>query len=133
MINSKNHNPDILSCLANLSNDEVFTPPDVANRILDLFPKEFWSNPKISFLDPFSKSGVFLREIAKRLIAGLEKEFPNLDERINQVPTFIKNESLQDELYTGLNNNEPGFNQDNASYKSTISYANHVARMYGKL
>ena len=85
MINSKNHNPDILSCLANLSNDEVFTPPDVANRILDLFPKEFWSNPKISFLDPFSKSGVFLREIAKRLIAGLEKEFPNLDERINHI------------------------------------------------
>ena len=85
MINSKNHNPDILSCLANLSNDEVVTPPDVANRILDLLPKELWSNPKVSFLDPFSKSGVFLREIAKRLIAGLEKEFPNLDERINHI------------------------------------------------
>lgn len=30
------YNPDVLSCLANLSNDEVFTPPEVANSMLDI-------------------------------------------------------------------------------------------------
>ena len=30
------YNPDVLSCLANLSNDEVFTPPEVANAMLDM-------------------------------------------------------------------------------------------------
>ena len=28
-------NTDVLSCIANLSNDEVFTPPDFASRMLD--------------------------------------------------------------------------------------------------
>jgi hypothetical protein len=68
-----NYNPDVLSCLANLSNDEVFTPPHLANQILDLLPIEIWSNKDAKFLDPVSKSGVFLREIAKRLMVGLEK------------------------------------------------------------
>ena len=71
------HNPDILTCLANLSSDEVFTPPKLVNEILDMLPQELFKNPETTFLDPVTKSGVFLREIAKRLIAGLEKEFPN--------------------------------------------------------
>lgn len=79
------YNPDVLSCLANLSNDEVFTPPDLANRILDMLPEELWSDKNTRFLDPVSKSGVFLREIAKRLIAGLEKEFPDRQERLNHI------------------------------------------------
>lgn len=62
----QNHyNPDVLSCLANLSNDEVFTPPVVANRMLDLLPPDLWSNPQATFLDPACKTGVFLREIAR--------------------------------------------------------------------
>ncbi len=61
------HNPDVLNCLANLSNDEVFTPPRIANQMLDLLPQEIWSNKEAKFLDPFCKSGVFLREIAKRI------------------------------------------------------------------
>lgn len=80
-----NYNPDVLSCLANLSNDEVFTPPNLVNNILDLLPNEFWSNPDAKFLDPVSKSGVFLREIAKRLINGLEKKIPNKQKRINHI------------------------------------------------
>jgi len=80
-----NYNPDVLSCLANLSNDEVFTPPSLANQILDLLPKNIWSNKDARFLDPVCKSGVFLREIAKRLMAGLEKEFPDLQQRINHI------------------------------------------------
>ena len=80
-----NYNPDVLTCLANLSNDEVFTPPGLVNNILDLLPKELWSNPDAKFLDPVSKSGVFLREIAKRLMTGLEKKIPNKQKRINHI------------------------------------------------
>ncbi|MDD4556820.1 MAG: Eco57I restriction-modification methylase domain-containing protein [Alphaproteobacteria bacterium] len=83
----KNYNPDVLSCLANLSNDEVFTPPQLANQILDMLPQDLWSNKKTTFLDPCCKSGVFLREIAKRLIIGLEKEIPNLQKRLNHIYT----------------------------------------------
>ena len=79
------HNPDVLSCLANLSNDEVFTPPRLVNDILDLLPKEFWRNKQMTFLDPVSKTGVFLREIAKRLMAGLEHQIPNAQERANHI------------------------------------------------
>lgn len=81
----KTYNPDVLSCLANLSNDEVFTPPEVANEMLDMLPAEIWSDPDATFLDPACKSGVFLREIAKRLIKGLEGEFPDLDERLEHI------------------------------------------------
>lgn len=79
------YNPDVLSCLANLSNDEVFTPPEVANAMLDMLPQELFRNPDTKFLDPACKSGVFLREIAKRLILGLERQFPDLQERIDHI------------------------------------------------
>jgi site-specific DNA-methyltransferase (adenine-specific) len=73
--------PDILECIANLSSDEVFTPPQLANSILDLLPKEVWHNKDLTFLDPSCKTGIFLRECAKRLMVGLEKDFPDEDER----------------------------------------------------
>lgn len=79
------HTPDVLSCLANLSNDEVFTPPDVVNQMLDLLPQELFSNPNTTFLDPACKTGVFLREIAKRLLVGLQYKIPNLQERIDHI------------------------------------------------
>lgn len=79
------YNPDVLSCIANLSNDEVFTPPEVANKMLDLLPEEIWRDPTIKILDPGCKSGVFLREAAKRLIDGLEKEYPVLEERLEHI------------------------------------------------
>lgn len=84
MANS-NYNPDVLNCIANLSNDEVFTPPELANKVLDLLPQELFSNPKSTFLDPFSKSGVFLREIVKRLDRGLESQIPDRQERIDHI------------------------------------------------
>lgn len=80
-----NYNPDVLSCLANLSNDEVFTPPQLANQMLDMLPQELFRSPKTRFLDPCTKSGVFLREIAKRLIAGLADKIPDLQERIDHI------------------------------------------------
>lgn len=81
----KIYNPDVLSCLANLSNDEVFTPPEIANQMLDMLPQELFQNPDTTFLDPACKSGVFLREIAKRLIVGLESQFPDLQERVDHI------------------------------------------------
>lgn len=80
-----NYNPDVLSCLANLSNDEVFTPPTIANQMLDMLPNDLWSNPDAKILDPCCKSGVFLREIAKRLIDGLAHKIPDLQERLNHI------------------------------------------------
>ena len=82
MMNS--YNPDVLSCLANLSNDEVFTPPEVANAMLDLLPQELFSDPNTTFLDPACKSGVFLREIAKRLLDGL---LPGWKQRVETMDT----------------------------------------------
>lgn len=85
MPTQNNYNPDVLSCLANLSSDEVFTPPKLANEILDLLPKEIWKDKNVTFLDPVCKSGVFLREIAKRLLEGLRDEIPDIEKRINHI------------------------------------------------
>jgi site-specific DNA-methyltransferase (adenine-specific) len=91
---SQSRNPDVLSCIANLSSDEVFTSPSLANQMLDILEQSWstanqganiWKNSNIKFLDPFTKSGVFLREITKRLILGLEGEFPNLQDRVNHI------------------------------------------------
>ena len=84
MLNS-NYNPDVLNCIANLSNDEVFTPPELANKMLDLLPQELFRSPKTTFLDPFTKSGVFLREIVKRLDKGLETIIPDRQQRIDHI------------------------------------------------
>ena len=81
----KAYNPDVLECIANLSNDEVFTPPKVANAMLDLLPKELFESTETKFLDPACKSGVFLREITKRLIKGLESKIPDLQERLEHI------------------------------------------------
>jgi len=87
MILSTNYNPDVLTCLANLSNDEVFTPPQVVNRMLDMLPAELFRSKETKFLDPVSKSGVFLREIAKRLMIGLESQIPDIHERADHILT----------------------------------------------
>ena len=92
----RGRNPDVLTCIANLSNDEVFTPPEFAKRMLDTLAEAWaadnegasiWADSSVRFLDPFTKSGVFLREIAKRLIAGLETEIPNLQTRVDHILT----------------------------------------------
>lgn len=79
------HKPDILDCISHLSSDEVFTPPKLVNDILDTLPQELFKSPATKFLDPCCKSGVFLREIAKRLIDGLEEVIPNLEERLEHI------------------------------------------------
>jgi hypothetical protein len=89
-------NPDVLTCIANLSNDEVFTPPELANQMLDTVEQAWaeanggastWADPTVRFLDPFTKSGVFLREITKRLVDGPAEEIPDLNERVDHILT----------------------------------------------
>ncbi len=87
MLNNHSYNPDILSCIANLSSDEVFTPPELVNQMLDLLPQDIFSDKNSRFLDPACKSGVFLREIAKRLDKGLEAKIPDLQKRLNHIFT----------------------------------------------
>ncbi|MGE3244131.1 MAG: Eco57I restriction-modification methylase domain-containing protein [Pirellulales bacterium] len=81
------HNPDILTCLANLSADEVFTPPKLASSMLDILPRDLFRRPDTTFLDPVCKSGVFLREIARRLNDGLKDQMPDDQARINHILT----------------------------------------------
>lgn len=92
----RGRNPDVLTCIANLSNDEVFTPPEFANRMLDTLAEawaasyggaDIWADKTVKFLDPCTKSGVFLREITSRLTKGLEQEIPDLEKRVNHILT----------------------------------------------
>jgi len=92
----RGRNPDVLTCIANLSNDEVFTPPGFANQMLDTLADAWaadhkganiWADKTARFLDPCTKSGVFLREITNRLTKGLADEMPNVDERVNHILT----------------------------------------------
>ena len=95
------HTPDVLSCLANLSNDEVFTPPEIANKMLDLLPQELFQSDKTKFLDPACKTGVFLREIAKRL---LDYQMPGYQDRmasINEYKRLGVKLSESDKTYEG--------------------------------
>lgn len=84
---NNNYNPDVLTCLANLSNDEIFTSAKVANDMLDLLPSSLWKDPDATFLDPCCKTGVFTREIVKRLIEGLKDIIPDSEERVNHILT----------------------------------------------
>ncbi|MCB0786740.1 MAG: Eco57I restriction-modification methylase domain-containing protein [Flavobacteriales bacterium] len=92
----RGRNPDVLTCIANLSNDEVFTPPDFANRMLDTLAEAWaannkganiWADPTVTFLDPCTKSGVFLREITSRLTEGLKDQIPDLHKRVDHILT----------------------------------------------
>jgi hypothetical protein len=92
----RGRNPDVLTCIANLSNDEVFTPPGFAGQMLDTVADawadindgaDIWADPNVRFLDPVAKSGIFLREIAARLTHGLAAEIPDLQERVDHILT----------------------------------------------
>jgi site-specific DNA-methyltransferase (adenine-specific) len=92
----RGRNPDVLTCIANLSNDEVFTPPEFANRMLDTLAEAWaadnnganiWADRSVKFLDPCAKSGVFLREVTSRLTKGLAERIPNLENRVDHILT----------------------------------------------
>lgn len=92
----RGRNPDVLTCIANLSNDEVFTPPELANKMLDALTEawaasnngaDIWADPEVKFLDPVTKTGVFLREVASRLTDGLKDAIPVLEDRVDHILT----------------------------------------------
>lgn len=92
----RSRNPDVLTCIANLSNDKVSKPPEFANRMLDTLAEAWaannsraniWADKTVKFLHPCTKSGVFLREITSRPTKGLEKEIPSLQERVDNILT----------------------------------------------
>ena len=113
------HKPDILDCISHLSSDEVFTPPKLVNEILDTLPQELFKNPETKFLDPCCKSGVFLREIAKRLIDGLADKIPNLEKRLDHI---FKNQlfGLAITELTGLLSRRSVYCSKNANGKFSI-------------
>lgn len=118
---TENHAPDILSCIANLSSDEVFTPPKVANAMLDLLPQELFANPETTFFDPCCKSGVFLREIAKRLLVGLADKIPDLQRRIDHIfHNQLFGLALTD--LTGLTSRRSVYCSKDASGKYSVSF-----------
>jgi site-specific DNA-methyltransferase (adenine-specific) len=95
-ISLRGRNPDVLTCIANLSNDEVFTPPEFANKMLDTLAEAWaidnnganlWADDTVRFLDPCTKSGVFLREITARLTKGLADKIPALQARVDHILT----------------------------------------------
>lgn len=119
------HKPDILDCISHLSSDEVFTPPKLVNDILDTLPQELFRNPATKFLDPCCKSGVFLREIAKRLIEGLADIIPNLEKRTEHI---FKNQlfGLAITELTGLLSRRSVYCSKNANCEYSIcSFDNH--------
>lgn len=97
MLSRNNYTPDVLDCLANLSNDEVFTPPAIVNQMLDMLPQEIFADKHSTFLDPFTKSGVFLREITKRL---LEHQVPDYKKTANEIE-YVTKEAIQNAVRTG--------------------------------
>lgn len=127
------HVPDILDCIANLSSDEVFTPPDLVDKMLDLFPEEVWRDSSLKWLDPACKTGIFLRQIAKRLMEGLRDEFPNEEERREHIfHNMLYGIALTDltalmsrrSLYTSKNANSEKSIAGFASPEGNISYDN---------
>src|SRR6202000_156751 len=92
----RGRNPDVLTCIANLSNDEVFTPPEFANRMLDTLAEAWaasnaganiWGDRSVRFLGPFTETGGVLRQITTRLIVGLAAEIPDLQTRVDHILT----------------------------------------------
>jgi len=121
---SEKHVPDILDCIANLSSDEVFTPPDLAQQVLDLLPKEIWSNSKIRILDPVCKTGIFLRECAARLMVGLEREIPDEIERRNHIFKNMLFGIAITELTSLISRRSLYYSKDASSDNSVVQFDN---------
>jgi len=64
---------------------EVFTNPVLINKMLDLFPKGAWSNPKSKWLDPSTGTGFFMIFVYKRLMNGLKKWEPTEKKRSKHI------------------------------------------------
>lgn len=115
------HKPDILDCIANLSSDEVFTPPALANKMLDLLPPEVWTDPTLRFLDPGCKSGVFLREAAKRLMVGLAEVMPREEVRREHIFKHMLHGIAITELTAQISRRTLYYSKDASSEHSVVA------------
>lgn len=124
--------PDILEVIANLSNDAVFTPPRVVNAVLDLLPEEVWHDPTLRWLDPGSKTGVFPREITKRLMVGLADALPNEGERLRHILTEMVFAIATEEI-TGLMSRRSLYcSKDASSEYSVASFTSKDGNVWQK-
>jgi len=124
--------PDILEVMADLSNDEVFTPPKVANAVLDLLPERVWHDPTLRWLDPGCKTGVFLREVTKRLITGLEEAIPDEQKRLDHILRNMVFGAAVTELTALMSRRTVYCSKDAAGPNSTVTMprasGNHMVR-----
>lgn len=119
------HVPDILDCIANLSSDEVFTPPELVDKVLDMFPEKVWHDSSLKWLDPACKTGIFLRQIAKRLMVGLRDEFPDEDERREHIfKNMLYGIALTD--LTALMSRRSLYTSKNANGEKSIAHFDDV-------
>lgn len=122
---------DILECIASLSSDEVATPPAVANQVLDLLPAEVWSNKDLRWLDPGCKTGVFLREAARRLMEGLKSEIPNETERRTHIFTKMLYGYALTELTAQMSRRTLYYNKDASNQKlSVVPFKDEKGNIY---
>ena len=120
MLINASRSRDILECIASLSSDEVATPPAVANQVLDLLPVEVWSNKDLRWLDPACKTGVFLRETARRLMEGLKDSIPDEAERRKHIFTKMLHGHALTELTAQMSRRSLYYNKDASSKKLSV-------------
>lgn len=125
LLNETNHKPDILDCIANLSSDEVFTPPKMADKVLDALPAEVWSNPSLKWLDPATKTGIFLRQIAYRLMIGLKDQFPDEEQRRQHIFNNMLYGISITELTALMSRRSLYTSKDASGNKSIVHFSNH--------
>ncbi len=116
--------PDILTCIANLSSDEVFTPPELVDKMLDLLPEEVWHDKTLRWLDPASKTGIFLRQIARRLMEGLREDFPDEEERRQHIFQKMLYGIAITDLTALMSRRSLYTSKDAASEKSVAKFSN---------
>ncbi len=122
--------PDILEVIANLSNDAVFTPPKVANAVLDLLPDEVWSDPKLRWLDPCSKTGVFPREITKRLMVGLQGVITDDADRLNHILTNMVFAIATEEITAMMSRRSLYCSKDASSNHSAVRFPTKAGNVW---
>lgn len=122
--------PDILEVIANLSNDAVFTPPRVVNAVLDLLPSEVWTDPTLRWLDPGAKTGVFPREITKRLMVGLASAIPDEDARLHHILTEMVFAIATEEITGMLSRRSLYCSKDATTPHSVVRFATPAGNVW---
>ena len=74
----------------------VYTPDSLVNKILDLIPKKYFSNPDLRWLDIGAGNGAFSLNLYNRLFNDLSNIFPNTTTRKDHI---IKNMIYMCEIY----------------------------------